>query len=133
MLKSSGQAEAYRYGLRKLSFTGEPMDSATRAFVEATFGAPVCSMYGTTEVGVILADYPGAADYTVKPERSASRSPAFASKCRARTVGPVRRTRSRDQGVATRCLVSDEGSRPRGRQWLLLPRGRADDVIISAG
>src|SRR6185369_8706411 len=56
MLKSSGQAGAYRYGIRKLSFTGEP-----------TFGTRVCSMYGTTEVGVILADYPGAADYAVKP------------------------------------------------------------------
>src|SRR6266849_2034474 len=37
MMKSSAQAAAYRYGIQKLSFTGEPMDSATRAFVEATF------------------------------------------------------------------------------------------------
>ena len=43
---------ATAHAIRKLSFTGEPMDSATRDFVEATFGVPVCSMYGTTEVGV---------------------------------------------------------------------------------
>jgi acetyl-CoA synthetase len=67
LIKTSGGAGRHRYAIQKLSFTGEPMDSATRAFVEATFGVPVCSMYGTTEVGVILADYPGAADYTVRP------------------------------------------------------------------
>ncbi len=68
MMKTSGDAANHRYrDHRKLSFTGEPMDSATRVFVEDTFGVPVCSMYGTTEVGVILADYPGAPDYVVKP------------------------------------------------------------------
>src|SRR5207237_7797564 len=67
MMKTSGAAADYRYAVRKLSFTGEPMDGATRAFVEQTFGVPVCSMYGTTEVGVVLADYPGAPDYVVKP------------------------------------------------------------------
>ncbi len=55
MMKSAGTADRYRYAIRKLSFTGEPIDEATRVFVEATFGTPVCSMYGTTEVGVILA------------------------------------------------------------------------------
>ena len=67
MVKTSGAAPSHRYAVRKLSFTGEPMDGATRAFTEATFGVPVCSMYGTTEVGVVLADYPGAPDYVVKP------------------------------------------------------------------
>src|SRR5258705_13660972 len=67
MMKSSGEMPRYRYAIRKLSFTGEPIDSATRAFVEDALHVPVCSMYGTTEVGVILADYPGAEDYVVKP------------------------------------------------------------------
>ena len=67
MMKSSGEVARYRYAIRKLSFTGEPIDSATRAFVEAALHVPVCSMYGTTEVGVILGDYPGAEDYVVKP------------------------------------------------------------------
>src|SRR5262249_33705341 len=66
MMRVSGQATSYHYALEKLTFTGEPMDSATRPFVEETFRVPVCSVYGTTEVGVILADYPGAADYHVK-------------------------------------------------------------------
>ena len=67
MMKTSGAAARHHYTLEKLSFTGEPMDSATRVFVEETFRVPVCSMYGTTEVGVLLADYPGAPDYVVKP------------------------------------------------------------------
>ena len=60
-------AAAIATSLEKLSFTGEPIDSETAAFVEATFGRPACSMYGTTEIGVILVSYPGAADFAVKP------------------------------------------------------------------
>ena len=52
-------ADATATPSQKLSFTGEPIDSETRGFVEATFGRPVCSMYGTTEIGVILVNYPG--------------------------------------------------------------------------
>jgi len=48
MMKSSGEMSRYRYAIRKLSFTGEPIDSATRAFVEDALHVPVCSMYGTT-------------------------------------------------------------------------------------
>ena len=67
MMRSSGAAARYRYALEKLSFTGEPIDSETASFVEQTFGRPVCSMYGTTEIGVILVSYPGADDFVVKP------------------------------------------------------------------
>src|SRR5205823_14452826 len=48
MMRNSGAAARYRYSLKKLSFTGEPIDSETAAFVEATFGSPPCSMYGPT-------------------------------------------------------------------------------------
>src|SRR5687767_7934812 len=41
MMKNSGQARDFRYAIRKLSFTGEPMDSATRAFVEDLVHVPV--------------------------------------------------------------------------------------------
>jgi acetyl-CoA synthetase len=134
MLKSSGRAEAYRYNLRKLSFTGEPMDSATRGFVEATFGAPVCSMYGTTEVGVILADYPGAADYTVKPGALGKPVPgvrvevqsADGRPCPPNQLGEIKVWRrgawfpTKDRGH-----VDGDG--------YFYHAGRADDVIISAG
>src|ERR1019366_9130524 len=61
MMKNCGTR--YPIALEKMSFTGEPVDSETLAFAEQTFGTRLCSMYGTTEVGVILADYPGAADH----------------------------------------------------------------------
>jgi len=134
MLKSSGRAAAYRYAIRKLSFTGEPMDSATRVFVEATFGAPVCSMYGTTEVGVILADYPGATDHTVKPGALGKPVPgvralhldADGRPCPPDQIGEIKVWRrgawfpTKDRGH-----VDGDG--------YFYHAGRADDVIISAG
>ena len=63
MMRTSGVATHYTYALRKLSFTGEPIDSDSLAFAERTFNARLCSMYSTTEVGVILANYPGADDF----------------------------------------------------------------------
>ncbi len=60
----------YRYAIRKMSFTGEPIDSDSQAFAEHTFGTRLCSMYGTTEVGVILANYPGAGGFRRKTRRT---------------------------------------------------------------
>ena len=59
MMKNS-EAARPPVTLAKMSFTGEPVDSDTLIFAETTFGTRLCSMYGTTEIGVILADYPGA-------------------------------------------------------------------------
>lgn len=67
MMRLSGAAPRYRYAIQKLSYTGEPIDSESLRFAEETFGTPVCSMYGTTEVGVVLVNYPGADDFVVKP------------------------------------------------------------------
>ena len=67
MIKASGRAGEFSHCIEELSFTGEPMDSATQEFTEATYRVPVCSMYGTTEVGVLLVNYPGAPDFVVKP------------------------------------------------------------------
>jgi acetyl-CoA synthetase len=134
MMKSSGEAANYLYGIRKLSFTGEPMDSGTRGFVEETFRVPVCSMYGTTEVGVILADYPGAADYIVKPGALGKPVPgvrvevqdAAGLPCPPDGIGEIKVWRrgawlpTRDRGY-----VDAEG--------YFHHAGRADDVIISAG
>ena len=59
MMRTSGAAAKYQYVIDKVSFTGEPIDGETET-VKATFGHAVCSMYGTTEIGVILVNYPGA-------------------------------------------------------------------------
>ena len=134
MIKTSEAASRYRHAIRKLSFTGEPMDSDTRTFVEATYRVPVCSMYGTTEVGVILADYPGAADYLVKPGALGKPVPGVrvevqrpdGTPCAPNESGEIKVWR-RDAWFATkdRGTVDEDGYFFHG--------GRADDVIISAG
>jgi acetyl-CoA synthetase len=134
MMKGSGAAERFRYAIRKLSYTGEPIDSATLDFVDATFKVPVCSMYGTTEVGVILVNYPGAVDYLVKPGSLGKPVPgtrvevqrADGSPSAPNEIGEIKVWR-RDAWFPTKDLgyVDADGD--------LYHSGRADDVIISAG
>jgi len=134
MMRISGAAPRYRYALGKLSFTGEPIDSETAVFVEQTFGRPVCSMYGTTEIGVILVSYPGAGDFVVKPGSLGKPIPggkvevhdAEGRRCAPDVTGELKVWR-RGQWIATKDLgrIDADGYFYHG--------GRADDVIISAG
>jgi acetyl-CoA synthetase len=134
MMKNAGTAGRHRYAIEKLSFTGEPIDSDTAAFVEATLGTPVRSMYGTTEVGVILASYPGAGDLPMRPGSLGRPLPgvevavldAEGRPCPPETLGELALRRG-DDWFPTKDLgrVDAEG-------WFF-HGGRADDVIISAG
>jgi len=134
MMRVSGAAAKHRYFLEKTSFTGEPIDSETATFCEATFGRPMCSMYGTTEIGVILVSYPGAPDFVVKPGslgkpipggRVEVRDPE-GKPCPPGVTGEMKVWR-RDKWIATKDLgrTDEDGTFFHG--------GRADDVIISAG
>ena len=134
MMKSSGQAASCRHAIGKLSFTGEPIDSATRDFVEETFGVPVCSMYGTTEVGVILADYPGAPDHVVKPGALGKPVPGV----RVQVQGPDGQPCGPEQIGEIKVWRRDRWFATKDRGWVdgdgyYHHAGRADDVIISAG
>lgn len=134
MMRDAGLAGRRRFQPEKLSYTGEPMDSGTFEFVERTFGIEPCGMYGSTEVGVIIVNYPGFDDYEVRrgalgkaapgwevgvtDERGAPRAP--------RQVGEIAVRRK-----ASWFLVKDRG-------WMdedgyFYHAGRSDDVIISAG
>lgn len=134
MMKSSGAAGRYRYAMRKLSYTGEPIDSATLDFVDETFHLPVCSIYGTTEVGVILVNYPGADDFVVKPGSLGKAVPGArvevqrpdGTPCAADEIGEIKVWR-RDAWFPTkdRGYIDADG--------YFYHAGRADDVIISAG
>jgi len=134
MMKNCGAAARYRYALKKVSFTGEPMDSATRIFVEGTFGVRVCSMYGTTETGVILADYPAAEDFPGKPGALGKPMPGVrvqvqgpdGTPCAPGASGEIKVWRHGGwQPTKDRGHVDADGYFVHG--------GRADDVIISAG
>ncbi|CAN7683337.1 acyl-CoA synthetase [Bradyrhizobium sp. LjRoot220] len=134
MMRNSGAAPNYRYAIAKLSFTGEPIDSETASFVEDTFGRPACSMYGTTEIGVILVSYPGAGDFVVKPGSLGKPVPggrvevqdAEGRPCQPGLAGELKVWRH-GQWIATKDLgrIDEDGYFYHG--------GRADDVIISAG
>jgi acetyl-CoA synthetase len=134
MMKNAGTAGRYRFAMQKLSYTGEPMDSETLEFVSQTFRRPVCSMYGTTEIGVILVNYPGATDFEVKPGSLGKPVPNVAVEVQRPDGGPtapgeVGEIKLRRKGAwqPTRDLgrVDEDG--------YFFHAGRADDVIISAG
>ena len=134
MMRMSGAASRYQYRLRKLSFTGEPIDTDSQTFAEHTFGTRLCSMYGTTEVGVILANYPGADDFAGKPGSLGMPVPGVkvqvqrsdGSQCAPGEIGEIKVWRH-----GTWFPTKDRG-------WtdddcFFFHAGRADDVIISAG
>jgi acetyl-CoA synthetase len=134
MMKNSGKAGDFTFSIRKLSFTGEPIDPATLEFIDETFHVPACSMYGTTEIGVVLVNYPGAEDFHVKPGSLGKPVPGLklevqnpdGSPTRPGEVGELMLWR-RDGWITTkdRAKLDEEG--------YLYHCGRADDVIISAG
>ncbi len=134
MMRNSGAADRYTYTLKKLSFTGEPIDDETANFVHQTFGLEVCSMYGTTEIGVVLVSYPGAPDFPVRRGSLGKAVPgtlvvvqdAEGQPCPVGTSGQLMVQR-RGQWIPTKDLgrIDSEGYFHHG--------GRADDVIISAG
>ena len=134
MMKNCGAAGGRRFHVEKLSFTGEPIDSDTAEFVERTFGRAARSMYGTTEVGVILGGYPGAADLPMRRGSLGKPMPGVEVAIRdadgavsaAGAAGEIA-VRRGDGWFPTRDLgrVDEDG-------WFY-HAGRADDVIISAG
>jgi acetyl-CoA synthetase len=134
LMKNSGTAARYDIRLDKMSFTGEPIDADSLAFAERQFGTRLCSMYGTTEVGVLLVNYPGAADVATRPGALGTPVPGMrvevqrpdGTACAPGEIGEIKVWR-RDAWFPTK---------DRGRvdaDGIFYHAGRADDVIISAG
>ena len=134
MMRNSGAGAEYRYFLEKLSFTGEPIDPETATFARETFGHEVCSMYGTTEIGVVLVNYPGAEDFVVKSGSLGKPPPGLRLEVQDENGAPVPAGTvghlmvHRHEGwVPTRDLARQD------EEGYFYHAGRADDVIISAG
>jgi acetyl-CoA synthetase len=134
MMRNSGALDGRRILLDKLTFTGEAMDGATAEWVRDTFGQYARSFYGSTEVGVVLAGYPGVADFEFKPGSLGKPVPgvevavlnADGQPAATDEVGEIH-VRRRDGWFPIKDLghVDADGH--------FFHDGRADDVIISAG
>jgi acetyl-CoA synthetase len=139
MMKNSGKADDYSFHFRKLSYTGEPIDPATLEWIDQYFKVPACSMYGTTEIGVVLVNFPGADDYTVKPGSLGKAVPGQTLQVQRPDgtpsppgeIGELMLWRAQKGGEAgwmstkDRARIDEDG--------YFYHCGRADDVIISAG
>jgi acetyl-CoA synthetase len=134
LLRASGLAERYPFRPAKLSFTGEPLDAGTWRFIEETFGATPRSMYGSTEVGVIIVSYPGFTGFEVRPGALGKAAPGW-------EVGVVDpEGRPLPPGEMGEIAVRRRGQwflvKDRGRMdadGYFFHAGRSDDAIISAG
>lgn len=134
MMRNSGEAENYTYCFEKLTFTGEPIDSETAAFCERVFGTKVRSMYGTTEIGVIISNYPGADDLEVRDGAMGKAVPGVEVQVQDADGNPAK------PGETGELMVKKGGewfpTKDLGRvdeDGYFYHGGRADDVIISAG
>ena len=134
MMRNAGKADDFNFSIEKLSFTGEPCDSATLEFIDKTFQVPACSMYGTTEIGVVLVNFPGADDYQVKPGSLGKPIPGLKLQVQDSEGNPTKPDEvgelmlwKRDRWETTKDLakIDEDG--------YFYHCGRADDVIISAG
>ena len=134
MIRHADLAATTHIRLPKISFTGEPIDATTAAWVEQTFGSPACSMYGSTEVGVLLVNFPGYADYQPKPGSLGKPAPGW-------HVAIID-----NDGQVLPPDTSGEIAVKRKGEWFYVKdrgrvdadgyfyhEGRSDDVIISAG
>jgi acetyl-CoA synthetase len=134
MMKNSEKASEFTFRIRKLSYTGEPIDPATLDFIEDTFHVPACSMYGTTEIGVVLVNYPGASDYVVRPGSLGKPVPGVKLRVQKSDGTPAEPGVTgelmlwrRDRWETTKDLAHVD------RDGYFYHAGRADDAIISAG
>jgi len=139
MMKNSGKGGDFTFHFNKLSYTGEPIDPATLEWIDEVFKVPACSMYGTTEIGVVLVNYPGATDFVVKPGSLGKAVPGQklqvqrpdGSPCDPGEIGELmlwRAQKGQEPGWMTtkdRARIDEDG--------YFYHCGRADDVIISAG
>jgi acetyl-CoA synthetase len=134
MLRQAGFVAAATRALRKVSFTGEPMDAGTFEWLERTLGFRPCGMYGSTEVGVVVVNYPGFSGHEVRPGALGKPAPGW----EVAVVG--------DDGAVLGPGRPGEISVRRKGEWFPLKdrgwvdadgyfhhSGRSDDVIISAG
>lgn len=133
MLLASGEAGRLPT-LAKASYTGEELAASAQEAFLAAAGIPVCGMYGTTETGVILGNYPGFADYTPRAGALGTPLPGCDVAVLTPTGGTMATGKTGEISVRRRGRwfgAKDLGSVD--ADGFFYYAGRADDVIISGG
>lgn len=133
-MMNSGLMDKYKFVIEKISYSGEPLDLKTFEYFKEKLGVAPCGFYGSTEVGVILANFGGFKDWVVKPGALGKPMMGLEVAVVDESGNPV------PPGVPGEIVVKRRG------QWFYVKdigvvdedgyfmcKGRSDDVIISAG
>lgn len=134
MMRNSGLIESYPVRLKKVSYTGEPMDADTASWIEHALGTVPCSMYGSTEVGVIIVNFPGLEGYHPKQGALGKAAPGWQVAVidqEGRELAPLVTGEIAVRRKDAWFRVKDLGHRD--EEGYFHHAGRSDDVIISAG
>jgi acetyl-CoA synthetase len=134
MMKNSGLVGQFNLKIKKMHYTGEPMDTDTFQFLKETFGVPPHSGYGSTEAGALIYQYAGFKNWIVKPGSLGKPMPGIeialldkeGKEVSTGMIGEIAIKRRGEWFRAKDAAVVDED----GYYW---HKGRVDDVIISAG
>ncbi len=134
MMKDSGIVDRYKLKLKKMVYTGEPMDMDTFNYLKDTFGVPPYSGYGSAEAGSLIYHYAGFKNWEVKPGSLGKPLPGMeialidenGREVPSGQVGEIALKRRGEWFRVKDLAVVDED----GYFW---HKGRADDVIISSG
>jgi acetyl-CoA synthetase len=134
MIKSSGLLGRYKLKIKKIHYTGEPLDLETFNFLKETFGVSPISGYGSTEVGPIIYNYAGFENYVVKPGSLGKPMPGLEVKLIDEAGNEV------SQGQIGEIALKRRGEWFRVKDAAVVDKegyfwhkGRVDDIIISAG
>jgi len=134
MIKNSGLLDRYELKIKKMHYTGEPMDADTFHYFEEKFGVPPHSGYGSTEVGAVIYQYAGFSDWLAKPGSLGKPMPGLEVKLIDQNGNEV------PQGQIGEIAVRRKGRWVRARDAAVTDaegyfwhKGRVDDIIISAG
>lgn len=134
MIKNSGLIDNYNLKIKKMHYTGEPMDTDTFNFFLEKFDAPPFSGYGSSEVGAVIYQYAGFNNWDAKPGSLGRPMPGLEVKLIDEDENEV------PQGEIGEIAIWRRGRWIRTRDAAMMDedgyfwhKGRVDDIIISAG
>lgn len=133
-LAHSGLLDDYDLSLRKITTTGEPMDSDTYEFLRNELGVSIADIYGISEYGPFIMNYNGFDDWEPKPDSIGKPLPGVEAAVigddgETLPPGEIGEIAVRHQGEWLRS--GDAGSVDAAGYFY--HKGRVGDVIISSG